>query len=117
MKDCIVGYTGGKEENPTYQAIKDSTESFLVEFDPDEISYEQILDVWADQHAPYYPSKCQYRSGTFDVPESSVATILYSCPKPLYRDFAAIFYTNDEQKVAAGAFNYLTVCGNASLQI
>jgi len=75
VKDCIVGYTGGKEKNPTYQAIKDSTESFMVEFDPEAISYAQILDVWSDQHAPYYPSSCQYRS--------------------------AIFYTNDEQKVAA----------------
>lgn len=40
----VVGYTGGKQKNPTYQNIMDATEAFLVEFDPNVISYEQILD-------------------------------------------------------------------------
>ena len=41
----------------------DATEAFMIEFDPSRITYEEILDEWADQHAPYYPSsKCQYRS-------------------------------------------------------
>jgi len=65
VADCVVGYTGGKEENPTYQNIMDTTEAFMVEFDPSIISYEKILDEWADQHAPYYPSSCQYRSAIF----------------------------------------------------
>ena len=30
----VVGYTGGKELNPTYQSIKDSTEAVLIEYDP-----------------------------------------------------------------------------------
>ena len=47
----------------------------MVEFDPSIISYEEILNEWAHQHQPYYPSKCQYRS--------------------------AIFYCNDEQLAAA----------------
>jgi peptide methionine sulfoxide reductase MsrA len=42
--DVVVGYTGGKQKNPTYQNIMDATEAFLVEFDPNVISYEQILD-------------------------------------------------------------------------
>mmetsp|Transcript_19589 Transcript_19589/g.35242 ORF Transcript_19589/g.35242 Transcript_19589/m.35242 type:complete len:126 (+) Transcript_19589:236-613(+) len=65
VADVVVGYTGGKKENPTYQNIMDATEAFMVEFDPSLISYEEILDEWADQHAPYYPSKCQYRSAVF----------------------------------------------------
>jgi peptide-methionine (S)-S-oxide reductase len=73
--DVVVGYTGGRQKNPTYSNIMDSTEAFLVEFDPSVISYEAILDEWALQHAPFYPSKCQYRS--------------------------AIFYTNEEQRDAA----------------
>lgn len=40
----VVGYTGGKQKNPTYQNIMDATEAFLVEFDPNVISYEQILN-------------------------------------------------------------------------
>ena len=68
-------YTGGKQKNPTYQNIMDATEAFTVEFDPSVVSYEEILDEWAAQHAPYYPSKCQYRS--------------------------VIWYTNEEQRGAA----------------
>lgn len=40
----VVGYTGGKQKNPTYQNIMDATEAFLVEFDPSVVSYEKILD-------------------------------------------------------------------------
>lgn len=43
----------------------DATEAFMVEFDPSIVSYEEILDEWANQHEPYYPSKCQYRSAIF----------------------------------------------------
>ena len=39
----VVGYTGGKELNPTYKKMKDATESYLIEYDPTIISYEQIL--------------------------------------------------------------------------
>ena len=53
----------------------DATEAFMVEFNPEIISYEEILDEWADQHAPFYPSKCQYKS--------------------------AIWYTSEEQKKVA----------------
>ena len=42
--DVVVGYTGGKERNPTYQNIMDATEAFLVEYDPKVVSYEKILD-------------------------------------------------------------------------
>lgn len=63
--DVVVGYTGGKEKYPTYQNIMDATEAFLVEFDPTVISYQDILDAWGDMHAPYYPSKTQYRSAIF----------------------------------------------------
>jgi len=42
--DVVVGYTGGKGKNPTYQNIMDATEAFLVEFDPTVISYKSILD-------------------------------------------------------------------------
>lgn len=65
-------YTGGEQTNPTYQNIMDSTEAFMVEFDPSVIKYERILDAWADQHAPFYPSKCQYRSAIFYCSEEQL---------------------------------------------
>merc|ERR1711862_988567 len=60
------------KKNPTYRNITDSTESVLIEYDPSSVTYTDLIKLWADSHAPYYPSKCQYRS--------------------------AIFYLNDEQK-------------------
>jgi hypothetical protein len=38
-----VGYSGGKELDPTYRSIKDHTESVLIEFNPNVISYENLL--------------------------------------------------------------------------
>lgn len=45
----------------------------MVEFDPSIISYEEILDEWAHQHQPYYPSKCQYRSAIFYCNDGQLA--------------------------------------------
>jgi hypothetical protein len=39
----VIGYSGGNELNPTYRRIKDHTESVLVEFDPNTISFEDVL--------------------------------------------------------------------------
>jgi hypothetical protein len=39
----MVGYSGGKELNPTYRRIKDHTESVLIEFDPNVLSFEDVL--------------------------------------------------------------------------
>lgn len=39
----MVGYSGGKEKNPDYGAMKDHTESVLIEFDPTKLSYEDVL--------------------------------------------------------------------------
>lgn len=59
----MVGYTGGKEPNPTYRNIKDATEAVLIEYDPSIISYEKILIEWSKQHYPFNPPmKAQYKS-------------------------------------------------------
>ena len=43
----------------------DATEAYMVEFDTSIVSYQEILDEWAHQHEPFYPSNCQYRSVIF----------------------------------------------------
>lgn len=46
----VVGYAGGKEENPTYGEVSSSTtghaESIEVVYDPSEITYPELLDVF-----------------------------------------------------------------------
>jgi len=62
---CVVGYSGGKELNPTYRTIKDHTEALLVEFDPEVISYEDLVVEWARRHSPVGKRSCQYRSAVW----------------------------------------------------
>jgi peptide-methionine (S)-S-oxide reductase len=66
VASCIVGYSGGKTEDPTYRNIQDHTEALLVEYDPKVISYEDLVVSWTQMHQPNYPkSKCQYRSAVW----------------------------------------------------
>jgi peptide-methionine (S)-S-oxide reductase len=57
-----VGYAGGTEADPSYYSLGDHTEVAQVEYDPDAVSYEDLLDVvWAN-HDPFSaPHKRQYR--------------------------------------------------------
>ena len=50
VKYVVSGYAGGKEANPTYEQVgsgrTDHAESFQVYYDPKQISYQQLLDVF-----------------------------------------------------------------------
>jgi peptide-methionine (S)-S-oxide reductase len=51
-----VGYTGGTLENPTYQDVCSHTtghaEVVEVSYDPERVSYDQLLDVFWGKHDP-----------------------------------------------------------------
>jgi methionine-S-sulfoxide reductase len=47
-----VGYAGGREENPNYNNIGDHTETVQVDYDPERITYEQLLDIFWKSHRP-----------------------------------------------------------------
>ena len=61
-----VGYTGGDSEEPTYGSVcggDGHTEAVKIEFDPNVISYEQLLDTfWAEHNPSGYKPKVQYKS-------------------------------------------------------
>lgn len=41
---CLrIGYSGGKQRDPTYRFIKDHSESILIEFDPALVSFKDLL--------------------------------------------------------------------------
>lgn len=59
---CVVGYSGGKQKDPTYRNIQDHTEALLVEYDPSKLSYEDLVLSWTQMHHPNHRGKTQYRS-------------------------------------------------------
>eukprot|EP00127_Corallochytrium_limacisporum_P006660 Clim_evm39s232 gene=Clim_evmTU39s232 len=71
-----VGYTGGKKKNPTYHWMGDHTETVRIEYDPSQISTDELLNKFFNSHNSRGMNRSvQYRS--------------------------AIFYLDDEQKKAA----------------
>ena len=85
VKSTQVGYIGGQLPNPTYEEVcTDKTghaEAVEVEYDPDEISYEKLLDVFWNNHNP--------------------TTLNRQGPDVGIQYRSVIFYHNDEQKEIA----------------
>lgn len=63
-----VGYAGGDKEDPTYHNLGDHTETIQIDYDPDKITYEELLDIFWNDHDPTFPSSTQYRSIIFYHP-------------------------------------------------
>lgn len=82
VKDTSVGYIGGDLADPTYRQVcggdTNHAEAVMIKYDPQEISYRQLLDIFWDCHDPTSLNRqgpdmgSQYRS--------------------------AVFYTDDEQR-------------------
>ncbi len=74
------GYSGGHTENPTYQEVcTDQTghaEVILVEYDPDIITFNQLVDFFWTMHDPTTLNRqgpdegTQYRSGIYYYTEA-----------------------------------------------
>ena len=82
VKKVQSGYSGGSVKNPSYREVCNGTtghaEAVNVFFDPKEISYSTLLEVFFETHDPTTLNRQGADSGT------------------QYR--SAIFYHNDEQK-------------------
>lgn len=85
VKEVVVGYTGGRKPDPTYEEVCSGTtghaEATQITFDPAEVSYEELLRLFFRSHDPT----------TLNRQGADVGT--------QYR--SAIFYHDEEQKRAA----------------
>jgi len=74
-----VGYAGGTSPAPTYRRIGDHMEALQVDFDPKQISYDELLDVFWKSHHPVRPAyKRQYASAIFTHDAEQHASALAS---------------------------------------
>lgn len=87
VKSVKPGYTGGTLANPTYKQVCSGytghAEAVQIQFDPDVITYKQLLEIFFYTHDPT----------TLNRQGADVGT--------QYR--SAVFFHNDEQKEAAQA--------------
>ncbi len=85
VEKVVSGYSGGTAETATYEQVCSKTtghaEVIQLEFDADKISYAELLEVFFSTHDPT----------TLNRQGNDVG--------PQYR--SAIFYHNEEQKIAA----------------
>jgi len=75
VKDALVGYLGGTLANPTYKDVctgrTGHAEVVQVEYDPAEVTYDKLLDVFWGNHNPTTLNRqgpdvgTQYRSAIF----------------------------------------------------
>ncbi|MGI9557753.1 MAG: peptide-methionine (S)-S-oxide reductase MsrA [Solirubrobacterales bacterium] len=84
--DTAVGYEGGQIDNPTYEMVCSGqtghAEVVQVTFDPDRVSYEELVDKFWEVHDPTQMNRqgpdvgTQYRSVVFfqDEEQERVAT-------------------------------------------
>ena len=59
VSDVVSGYSGGGEENPTYEDVKfqrtGHRETIRIDYDPEAVSFEALMDVFLASVDPFDP--------------------------------------------------------------
>jgi peptide-methionine (S)-S-oxide reductase len=110
-----VGYCNGKVDNPTYDAVCSGrtghAEVVQVTYDPAQVGFEKLLDVFWNKHDPTTPNRqgndsgSQYRSGIYchtpeqeEVARKSIVQYQPKFKSPIVTEVASISkYTRAEE--------------------
>ncbi len=88
VKEVVSGFTGGTIKNPAYREITTGrtghAEAIKISFDPTQISFDELLEIFFSTHDPTTLNRQGYDVGT------------------QYR--SEIFYTTEQQREAAKKF-------------
>ena len=115
VRDAAVGYCGGSLDNPSYQDVCTGTtghaEVVEVDFDPEEVSFETLVELFWKCHDPTTLNRqgpdvgTQYRSAIFfhspeqqQAAEASKAAAQERIPRPIATQIteASTFYRAEE---------------------
>ena len=117
VSDVSAGYVGGNLQNPTYEDVcsdkSGHAEAVQIEYEPSEVSYEDLLNVFWENHNPTTLNRqgpdigTQYRSAIFfhDAEQKKIAkeskdqlTKSEKFSKPIVTQIvpASIFYRAEE---------------------
>lgn len=57
VSDVVSGYSGGAEQNPTYEQVKTQQtghrETLKIEFDPEKVSFARLMDIFFSHVDPF----------------------------------------------------------------
>lgn len=74
-----MGYAGGTTPRPTYDSIGDHTETLQIDYDPEKIRFEDILEIfWKDHNPTERPYSAQYKAVLFHHDEEQKRLALES---------------------------------------
>lgn len=84
VQKVVSGYIGGKTENPTYREVCEGytghAEAIQITFDPEQVTYEELLEIFFATHDPTTLNRqgadvgTQYRSEIFYTTEAQKAS-------------------------------------------
>ena len=94
--DTIVGYAGGTALLPNYDNLHDYIEVLIVIYDPEQLHYRELLEIWSSMHDPCtIASARQYQSAIVTCSEEQ---------KIIAKEFLDLIPSNVTELLEGGNF-------------
>lgn len=100
----VVGYSGGSQENPCYHNILDSSEAILIEYDPQQLTYSDILNmvcsnkIWLVTFITIFEYHSHYICALQKTLIKWATKFAFFRSKPSKRQYRQILFINSEHE-------------------